>query len=99
MIDIYEKMAELIRSGTEFVFVVVVNAESSTAGKKGFKMIVLKDGTSFGTVGGGVLEKDAIEIAKELFKTKRTHYKRYVLKEGDPQSFGMVCGGEVEIVF
>jgi len=34
MIDIYEKMAELIRSGTEFVFVVVVNAESSTAGKR-----------------------------------------------------------------
>ncbi|PMP81670.1 MAG: hypothetical protein C0175_05065, partial [Caldisericum exile] len=99
MINVYEKMAELIKKGTEFVFVVVVNAEESTAGKKGFKMIVLKDGSFYGTVGGGTLEKDAIEIAKELFKTKGTYYKKYVLKEGDPLSFGMVCGGEVELYF
>jgi len=99
MINVYEKMAELVKNGTDFVFVVVVNAESSTAGKKGFKMIVLKDGTFFGTVGGGVLEKDALEIAKELFKTKGTYYKKYVLKEGDPLSLGMVCGGEVELYF
>jgi Xanthine and CO dehydrogenases maturation factor, XdhC/CoxF family len=99
MINVYEKMAELVKSGTEFVFVVVVNAESSTAGKKGFKMVVLKDGTFYGTVGGGTLEKDALEIAKELFKTKGTYYKKYVLKEGDPLSLGMVCGGEVELYF
>lgn len=99
MIEVYEKMAELIKNGTEFVFVVVVNAEESTAGKKGFKMIVLKDGTFFGTVGGGTLEKDALNIAKELFNTKGTYYKKYVLKEGDPLSLGMICGGEAELYF
>lgn len=99
MINVYEKMAELIKSGTEFVFVVVVNASESTAGKKGFKMVVLKDGSFYGTVGGGTLEKDALEIAKELFNTKGTYYKKYVLKEGDPLSLGMVCGGEAELYF
>ncbi len=99
MISIYEKMAELVKSGVDFVFVVVVNAESSTASKKGFKMVVLKDGIIFGTVGGGTLEKDAIDIAKGLFNTKGTYYKRYVLKEGDPLSLGMVCGGEAELYF
>lgn len=99
MLNVYEKMSELIRNGVEFVFVVVVNASDSTAGKKGFKMIVLNDGTFYGTVGGGTLEADALSIAKELFKTKGTYYKKYVLKEGDPLSLGMVCGGEAELYF
>lgn len=97
MRDVYEAISEYVKEGQEFVFVVVVNAESSTAGKKGFKMLVLPDGRTVGTVGGGTLEYDAISMAKELFKTKGSIYKKYVLKEGDESSLGMVCGGEMEI--
>ncbi len=97
MREVYEAIAQLIKEKQEFVLVMVVNAESSTAGKKGFKMIVFPDGKIVGTVGGGTLEYDAIEVAKELFKTKGSIFKKYNLKEGDESSLGMVCGGEAEI--
>ncbi len=97
MRQVYEEMARLIKEGQEFVLTVVVNAEESTAGKQGFKMIVLPDGKTVGTIGGGGLELKAIEWAKELFKTKGSIYKKFVLKEGEPSSFGMTCGGEMEI--
>lgn len=97
MHEVYEDMAQLIEEGQEFVLVIVVNAESSTAGKKGFKMIVLPDGKTIGTVGGGTLELDAINMARELFRTKGNLHKKYILREGEESSLGMVCGGEIEL--
>lgn len=97
MHEVYEKMAELIRKSEEFVLAIVVNAESSTAGKMGFKMLVQPDGSTHGTVGGGALEKDIIAASFELFKAKGTKFKKYILKEGEESSLGMVCGGEIEL--
>ncbi len=97
MQQIYKKIAELIDSGKEFVLATVVNAESSTSGKIGFKMIILPDLSTFGTVGGGMLEKDVVESAKDIFRTKKNMFKRYVLREGYDSSLGMVCGGTVEV--
>lgn len=97
MREIFDRMSQLINQGKEMVLAIVVNAESSTAGKTGFKMLVLPDGKIYGTIGGGALEKDVIENSFELFKTRGVKYKRYVLKEGEESSLGMICGGETEI--
>jgi xanthine dehydrogenase accessory factor len=97
MREIFDRMSQLINQGKEMVLAIVVNAESSTAGKTGFKMLVLPDGKIYGTIGGGALEKDVIENSLELFKTRGVKYKRYVLKEGEESSLGMICGGETEI--
>jgi len=97
MHKVYEKIAELVNSKKEFVVATVVNAESSTSGKIGFKMIILPDGNTIGTVGGGTLEKDVIEEAKKMFVTHKNIFKTYVLKEGNESSLGMVCGGTVQV--
>ncbi len=97
MPQIYDRVAKFVKEGKEFVLATVVNAESSTSGKIGFKMIVLPDGKTFGTVGGGTLEKDVIDTAKEIFKTHRPVFKTYILKEGEKSSLGMVCGGKVDV--
>ncbi|MCD6427086.1 MAG: XdhC family protein [Caldisericaceae bacterium] len=97
MQQIYKKIAELVENGEEFVLATVVNAESSTSGKMGFKMIVLPNGKTFGTVGGGMLEKDVIELAKEIFNTQKSIFKTYILREGEESSLGMVCGGKVQV--
>ncbi len=97
MQKVYEKIAELINKKQEFVAATVVNAESSTSGKIGFKMIVLPDGSIIGTVGGGTLEQDVINEAKRMFTTHKNTFKTYILKEGDKSSLGMVCGGMVQV--
>lgn len=97
MQKVYEKIAELINNKKEFVLATVVNAESSTSGKIGFKMIVLPDGETIGTVGGGTLEQDVINEAKKMFINHKNVFKTYVLKEGDKSSLGMVCGGTVQV--
>lgn len=97
MYEIYEKISSLVKEGKEFVLAIVINAEEATAGKPGFKMLILPDGTTFGTVGGGTMEKDVIDSAMSLFNTKGTILKKYVMREGEETSLGMICGGSAEV--
>uniref|UniRef100_A0A7C4Y548 XdhC family protein n=1 Tax=candidate division WOR-3 bacterium TaxID=2052148 RepID=A0A7C4Y548_UNCW3 len=94
MIEFYEKMLELMRSGKEFVLVKVVDRKGPAPTETGSSMIVFEDGSIFGTIGGGNLEYEAIKEAKERFKTKENGLKDYKLDEID-----MVCGGNVTIYF
>lgn len=97
MQEIYEKIVELIHGKKEFVLAAVVSAENSTAGKTGFKMVILPDGKFFGTVGGGIVEKDVMDTAMNLFRTRKPFLKTYTLQEGDETSLGMVCGGTLSV--
>jgi xanthine dehydrogenase accessory factor len=64
--NIYEKIAELKQSNKSFVLVTVVKSTGSTPGKSGFKMIVDAEGKTFGTVGGGAIENETINVTKRL---------------------------------
>jgi len=97
MQQIYKKIAEFIRNNQEFVVSTVVSAESSTSGKVGFKLLVAKNGEIYGTVGGGLVEKDIIEESKKIFTTHQSTLKTYILKEDEENSLGMVCGGSIKI--
>jgi len=93
---IYEKIAELVEDKKEFVVATVVNAKSSTPGKIGFKMVILSDGSFFGTVGGGALEKDVLDQAKKLFINHKRIFKTYALRKNKENSFGN-CGGVMQV--
>lgn len=71
----------------------IVKASGSSPGKEGALMLVEGDEVH-GTVGGGEVERLAIEEAK---RTVRPHLVDYDLSKGG--GAGMVCGGAVTIAF
>ena len=71
----------------------IVKASGSSPGKEGALMLVEGDEVH-GTVGGGEVERLAIEEAK---RTVRAHLVDYDLSDGG--GAGMVCGGAVTIAF
>lgn len=71
----------------------IVKASGSSPGKEGALMLVEGDEVH-GTVGGGEVERLAIEEAK---RTVRAHLVDYDLSKGG--GAGMVCGGAVTIAF
>jgi xanthine dehydrogenase accessory factor len=95
MNDIYLKLAELRKAGTPCVLCVVIGTEGSTPRKAGSKMIVLKDGSIIGTVGGGSIELAVVEDAKKLFRTGESLHKNYQLEE----DLNMHCGGSMNVFF
>jgi xanthine dehydrogenase accessory factor len=95
MTDIYLKLAELKSSNIPCVLCTITGTKGSTPRKAGSKMIVLQDGSIFGTIGGGSIELAVINDAIQCLKTGNTLHKGYLLEE----DLGMHCGGSVEVCF
>ena len=67
---IYHKIAEILKTKQKAALCTIVGTTGSTPLKAGAKMLVLEDGSIFGTIGGGNLEKATIENALSVIKTK-----------------------------
>ena len=94
MREIYRRLVELEGEGRKTVLVVVAAAEGPVPREAGAKMLVFPDGTIEGTIGGGALERAAIEEALRLFEEGGTALRTYDL--GD---LGMICGGRATLYY
>lgn len=89
------KLQALAAAHTPHVLVTVIRVEGSAPREPGAKMIVLGDGTLFGTIGGGHLEQLAIAAAQAALARGESVVERFPL---GPKA-GQCCGGVVELFF
>ena len=92
---ILEELLEAKAAGKECVLVTVAATKGSVPRQAGTRMIVYASGTISGTIGGGKFEALVIEDSLATLQTGKPELKTYVLREGSPDSFGAICGGEV----
>ena len=96
MKDIFQKLAEVQKEGTQAALAIVVRTRGSAPRKAGAKMIIMEDGSIFGTLGGGDLERKVVEESLEALRggqAKLTSFHLDAAKGG----LDMMCGGEIEI--
>jgi len=95
--EIYHKVAELLEDGKRFVLASVIRAAGSTPRGTSAKMIVLEDGSSIGTIGGGCLETYVLHESKKVFEDGVLRIIEADLGDDSWSGLGMACGGRVEI--
>ncbi len=95
MWDWIGQIDQLKRRSRPVVLVTVAGVEGSAPREIGAKILVLKDGTFFGTIGGGNLERLAIEEAQKLIDSGNSTKIRFPLGA----KTGQCCGGVVELLF
>ena len=61
-------------------------------------MLVVADGSTRGTVGGGKFEALVLQEAMQVMHTDEIRMKSFPLHEGSEESFGAICGGEVTVL-
>ena len=88
---------DLIEKGESFVIAKVVDTQGSTPRKKGACLLMKKDGTRYGTVGGGLLEAQVEKIALETFGTGESKLYQFRLKPDDQHGLDMRCGGDADV--
>jgi len=93
--DIYEELVKIRARGEEAALVTLTSAHGSTPREQGAKMLVRRDGSIMGTIGGGTIEEQVIKESLEVIKKGKPERLSYSLKEGGDT--GMVCGGDVEV--
>jgi xanthine dehydrogenase accessory factor len=95
MISVFSKITELQESNIPFALCIIVSTKGSTPRKAGSKMLVMKDGSIFGTIGGGSIELAVIHDALDVIRSGEAMHKQYQLEE----DLSMHCGGTVEVYF
>lgn len=100
--DIWTYIYDHISAGEKVILMTVIEVKGSSPGRTGFKMAVAEDGTMTGSVGGGVMEYNLVETAREMAsgKEKACFIKRQVHKAGPGEErSGLICAGEQTQVF
>ncbi|MCK4641288.1 MAG: XdhC family protein [Candidatus Marinimicrobia bacterium] len=101
MKNIYNEILELNRGKGAGVLVTVVLKTGSGPVGSGARMLVYPDGSILGTVGGGTIEKLAIEKARNIYKTHENCLEEFTMSESasDGTPTGMLCGGTATLFF
>ena len=91
------KLADAIQSKQLAVLATVVEVKGASPAKVGAQIVLLSDGMTVGTVGGGKLESSILTDAQAALGEGQPRLAHYALTEEGPQAIGTLCGGEVTV--
>ncbi len=98
MNSIYNRILEEMEAGRGSILATVVMRKGSAPRGLGTKMLVKSDGGLVGTVGGGLLEGNAVAKAGEMLKSGGSALVLdFDLMDKEAEACGMICGGYVNL--
>ena len=95
--DIYEEIVKLRQSGRRGAVATIVNVRGSIPSFETAKMLVRDDGSITGTIGGGCVEAEVWQAAREVMESEKPRSLSFNLNQNPKYDSGLVCGGTVEI--
>jgi xanthine dehydrogenase accessory factor len=95
--DIYEEIVKLQRAGHRGAVATIVNVRGSIPSFKTAKMLVRDDGSICGTIGGGCVEAEVWQAAREVMANETSRTLSFDLNQDPKYDTGLVCGGTLEI--
>jgi xanthine dehydrogenase accessory factor len=99
MQDVLQAVLGEIRSGRTVVLATVVHASGSTPRTDGAKMMIARDRSTVGSIGGGAFEAMVIADAAEMLEGsgEPSRMRRYTFTAKGENALGMACGGAAEV--
>lgn len=94
-----EEVLRGIRDENAVTMVTVVEKSGSSPRGEGTRMVVCRDGSIYGTIGGGPIEYAAVREARDFTGTGGFSIREYDLSNSKAATLGMVCGGKVKVLF
>ncbi len=95
--DIYEQIVQLRREGRRGAVATIVNVRGSIPSFRTAKMLVRDDGSIVGTIGGGCVEAEVWQAAREVMESEKPRTLTFDLNQDPKYDTGLVCGGTLEI--
>src|SRR5262249_844331 len=95
--DIYEEIVKLRREGRRGAVATIVNVRGSIPSFKTAKMLVRDDGSIVGTIGGGCVEADVWQAARQVMEEEKPRSLTFNLNQDPKYDTGLVCGGTLDI--
>lgn len=99
MQSIFAKLLYEMEKQHDTVLVTIIREAGSTPRGVGAQMLVNQSGAQVGTIGGGNVEYLSIQHAQALIARRCGDIHEYRLHQNETEDIGMVCGGDVTVLF
>ncbi len=95
--DIYEEIVKLRQEGRRGAVATIVNVRGSIPSFETAKMLVRDDGSIVGTIGGGCVEAEIWQAAREVMESEKPRTLTFNLNQDPKYDSGLVCGGTLDV--
>lgn len=95
--DVYEELVRLRRSGRKCALATIVEVNGSIPSYQSAKLLVRDDGSMTGTIGGGCVEAEVWNAAREVIENEKPKYLDFNLGQDAAYENGLICGGQLHV--
>jgi xanthine dehydrogenase accessory factor len=95
--DIFEEIVRLGRLGQKCALATIVQVRGSIPSFESAKLLVREDGSMIGTIGGGCVEAEVWNAAREVIATEKPRHMHFSLGQDAAYDNGLICGGQLDI--
>jgi xanthine dehydrogenase accessory factor len=95
--DLYDEIVRLRNLGQKCALATIVQVKGSIPSYESAKLLVREDGSMLGTVGGGCVEAEVWNAAREVIETGRPRHLSFSLGQDAAYDEGLICGGQLNI--
>lgn len=96
--DLFETVAIELTGGQSVVLAVIAGKTGSAPRSVGTRTALLEDFSTIGTIGGGALESEVLQLAREVLLQRKWVVRNFDLTSEDAARAGMICGGRVQVL-
>ncbi len=98
MHDLYRSIVDTLEAGSPAALATLISRRGSSPGSLGAKMIVHRSGATEGSIGGGCVEAEVWDAAKEAIADGLSRTLAFRLSAADMAESGLICGGSIELL-
>ncbi len=95
--DVYEELVRLRNLGQRCALATIVEVRGSIPSYESAKMLVREDGSIVGTIGGGCVEAEVWNAAREVIQNEQPRRLTFNLGQDAAYDNGLICGGQLDI--
>src|SRR4051812_21749874 len=95
--DVYDELVRLRKLGQKCAIATIVQVRGSIPSFESAKLLVREDGSMIGTIGGGCVEAEVRNAAREVMEWEKPNRVSFNLGQDPAYDNGLICGGQRDV--
>jgi len=95
--DVYDELIRLRRLGQKCAIATIVQVRGSIPSFESAKLLVREDGSMVGTIGGGCVEAEVWNAARDVMESEKPKHMSFNLGQDAAYDNGLICGGQLDV--
>jgi len=95
--DVFDELIHLRGLGQKCALATIVQVRGSIPSFESAKLLVREDGSMVGTIGGGCVEAEVWNAAREVISSGKPRHMSFSLGQDAAYDNGLICGGQLDV--